>query len=110
MYACPARLLRSRSRALVRTRWLARKPTMTSNDPRAYALALAEPVPPTRGPPIDHDAVQRAARDLLRALGADVDSEALEETPRRVADAYAELLTPGPFKPPPFPTTRATTS
>ena len=39
-------------------------------------------------------ACERAARDLLRALGADVDAEALLETPRRVADAYAELLTP----------------
>jgi GTP cyclohydrolase IA len=42
--------------------------------------------------------VQRAARDLLRGLGADVDAEALEETPRRVAEAYAELLTPKPFR------------
>jgi hypothetical protein len=30
---------------------------------------------------IDHDAVESAATDLLRAVGADVDSEALEETP-----------------------------
>jgi GTP cyclohydrolase I len=35
--------------------------------------------------------VQRAARELLLALGADVDSTGLEETPRRVADAYVEL-------------------
>src|SRR5215217_2847771 len=52
---------------------------------------------------IDHDAVERAAADLLRALGADVDAEALEETPRRVADAYAELLTPQPFRATTFP-------
>jgi GTP cyclohydrolase I len=37
---------------------------------------------------VDHAGVERAARELLRALGADVDSDALEETPRRVADAY----------------------
>ena len=37
------------------------------------------------------------------ALGADVDAEALEETPRRVADAYAELLTPQPFRATTFP-------
>ena len=72
---------------------------MSLKDPRASALALAEPLPPTqRADAIDHEAVQRAARDLLRALGADVDAEALEETPRRVAEAYAELLTPQPFR------------
>ena len=42
--------------------------------------------------------VQRAASDLLRALGAELDSESLRETPRRVAEAYAELLTPQPFR------------
>ena len=47
---------------------------------------------------IDHDGVRRAAGDLLRALGADIDGEGLEDTPRRVADAYAELLTPQPFR------------
>jgi GTP cyclohydrolase IA len=73
-------------------------------DPRASALALAEPVPPdAEGRRIDHDAVRRAARDFLRALGADVDAGALEETPRRVADAYAELLTPKPFRATTFP-------
>jgi GTP cyclohydrolase IA len=77
---------------------------MTLKDQRASALALAEPVPAdAEGRRIDHDAVQRAARDLLRALGADVDAEALEETPRRVADAYAELLTPKPFRATTFP-------
>src|SRR5215213_3139110 len=52
---------------------------------------------------IDHDGVRRAAGDLLRALGADMDAEALGETPRRVADAYAELLTPQPFRATTFP-------
>ena len=52
---------------------------------------------------IDHEGVRRAAGDLLRALGADVDAEGLEETPRRVADAYAELLTPQPFQATTFP-------
>jgi GTP cyclohydrolase IA len=68
------------------------------------SLALA--VPSASGPrarAIDHDAVQRAARELLCALGADVDSESLRETPRRVADAYAELLTPQPFRATTFP-------
>jgi len=52
---------------------------------------------------IDHDGLQRAARELLRALGADVEDEGLEETPRRVADAYCELLTPRPFRATTFP-------
>ena len=47
---------------------------------------------------VDRAGVQRAARDLLLALGPDVDSEGLRETPRRMAAAYAELLTPEPFK------------
>jgi GTP cyclohydrolase IA len=77
---------------------------MTLNEQRVPALALAEPVrPDAEARRIDHDAVQRAARDLLRGLGADVDAEALEETPRRVADAYAELLTPQPFQATTFP-------
>jgi GTP cyclohydrolase I len=73
-------------------------------DTRVSALALAEPAPPTpEARHIDHAAVERAARDLLRGLGADVDADGLEETPRRVAEAYAELLTPQPFRPTTFP-------
>jgi GTP cyclohydrolase IA len=52
---------------------------------------------------VDRAAARRAARGLLGALGADVDSEALADTPRRVADAYAELLTPRPFRATTFP-------
>ena len=77
---------------------------MTANDHHVAALALAElPGPDTDLRRIDRAAVQRAARDLLQALGADVDAEAFEETPRRVADAYAELLTPRPFRATTFP-------
>ena len=64
-------------------------------------LRVAGRVPARRE--IDHDGLRDAARELLRALGADVDSESLRETPRRVADAYAELLTPQPFRPTTFP-------
>jgi GTP cyclohydrolase I len=46
---------------------------------------------------IDRTAAQRAAADLLTALGADLGSDGLHETPRRMVDAYAELLTPQPF-------------
>ena len=69
-----------------------------------HSLALAAPLASGPRPrEIDHDAVRRAARELLCALGADVDSESLSETPRRVADAYAELLTPQPFRATTFP-------
>ena len=76
---------------------------MTVNDHCDSALALAEPPDAAQPRRIDGDAVQRAARELLRALGADVDAPALEETPQRVADAYAELLTPQPFRATTFP-------
>jgi GTP cyclohydrolase IA len=51
---------------------------------------------------VDRAAACRAAADLLTALGADLDSEGLRETPRRMVDAYAELLTPLPFRPTTF--------
>jgi GTP cyclohydrolase IA len=80
------------------------KRDMTALQHHGPALALA-PASPSRGAPreIDHAAVQAAARELLRALGADVDGEALQETPRRMADAYSELLTPQLFRPTTFP-------
>jgi GTP cyclohydrolase IA len=53
--------------------------------------------------PVDRDGVQRAARDLLAALGADLETEGLRETPRRMATAYSELLTPEPFNLTTFP-------
>ena len=52
---------------------------------------------------IDLEAAEEAAADLLHALGADTSSESLEETPRRMAAMYAELLSPAPFKPTTFP-------
>jgi len=77
---------------------------MNSHHHRGSALALA-PDSSTHAAvrEIDHPAVERAARDLLRALGTDVDAESLSETPRRMADAYAELLTPQPFRATTFP-------
>ncbi len=52
---------------------------------------------------IDHEALQQAVGDLLRALGADVGADGLRETPRRVAEAYAELLTRPAFRATTFP-------
>ena len=46
---------------------------------------------------LDREAARRAVADLLVALGRDPTDGHLAETPRRVADAYAELLTPRPF-------------
>jgi GTP cyclohydrolase IA len=52
---------------------------------------------------IDVPAAQRAARDLLDALGVDLGDESLRDTPRRMAHMYAELLSPAPFSPTTFP-------
>jgi GTP cyclohydrolase IA len=52
---------------------------------------------------IDREAVEHAVSDLLRALGADTGADGLHETPRRVAEAYAELLTPPAFRATTFP-------
>ena len=46
---------------------------------------------------LDAAAAERAALELLRAIGADVDSPDLLETPRRVAASFAELVTPAEF-------------
>ncbi|WP_327633626.1 GTP cyclohydrolase I FolE [Kribbella sp. NBC_00482] len=52
---------------------------------------------------IDLPAAQRAVADLLTALGRDPQSAHLAETPRRVANAYAEMLTPREFELTTFP-------
>jgi GTP cyclohydrolase I len=48
-------------------------------------------------------AAERAAADLLTALGIDLTGESLRETPARMARAYAEMLTPRPFRLTTFP-------
>ena len=55
------------------------------------------------GAAVDEAAAERAVRDLLLALGQDPDQEHMRETPRRVAAAYAELLTPRQFSLTTFP-------
>ena len=52
---------------------------------------------------VDPEAAEDAVRALLDALGADPADEGLADTPRRVAAAFAELLTPLPFTPTTFP-------
>jgi GTP cyclohydrolase I len=48
-------------------------------------------------PEPDLVAAEQAVADLLRALGRDPATEHLADTPRRVATAYRELLTPRDF-------------
>jgi len=42
--------------------------------------------------PIDSERIKKAVREILLAVGEDVDREGLRETPDRVARMYAELL------------------
>jgi GTP cyclohydrolase I len=58
---------------------------------------------PTDSSFVDLEAAEQAASDLLDALGADTTTESLEETPRRIAAMYAELLSPAPFNATTFP-------
>ena len=49
--------------------------------------------------------MESAITDFLEALGVDLTDESLQDTPRRVSAAFAELLTPLPFEPTTFPNT-----
>lgn len=55
------------------------------------------------GARVDLAAAERAVSDLLVALGQDPTDPHTEDTPRRVAAAYAELLTPRAFNLTTFP-------
>jgi GTP cyclohydrolase IA len=59
------------------------------------------------GPDIDLARAERAVAELLAALGQDVDDEHTRDTPRRVAAAYAEMLTPRAFNLTTFPNDEA---
>jgi GTP cyclohydrolase I len=52
---------------------------------------------------VDVVAAEQAVADLLVALGRDPRSEHLQDTPRRVARAYEEMLVPRPFNVTTFP-------
>lgn len=58
--------------------------------------------PPSARTGFDRDRAQRAVTELLLALGRDPLSADLAETPRRVADAFAEQLEPLDFAPTTF--------
>jgi GTP cyclohydrolase IA len=51
----------------------------------------------------DEAAAQAAVHDLLEAFGIDLDQESLQETPARVARAFADFLRPRPFRLTTFP-------
>jgi GTP cyclohydrolase I len=63
----------------------------------ATVLTWRAPVTPEAAAPIDLVAAERAATHLLFALGQPVESDGMAETPRRMAQAYAEMLTSGSF-------------
>ena len=56
-------------------------------------------------PPVDLNAAEEAAAALLRALGQPLDSPHLADTPRRFAQAYAEMLAVEAFDFTTFPNT-----
>jgi GTP cyclohydrolase I len=74
--------------------------TITDIAPEAHSPALRVI---RGGSAIDLAAAERAVADLLVALGRDPDDEHSADTPRRVADAYGELLTPRSFNLTTFP-------
>jgi GTP cyclohydrolase I len=67
--------------------------TISSIDPNV----LVEEYRRARAAPVDLVAAELAVADLLVALGHDLHDEDLRDTPRRVATALAELLTPREF-------------
>jgi GTP cyclohydrolase I len=80
-------------------------PTLVTAHSNGHAAAdrLSQaPVPGARRP-VDRSAAERAAADLLVALGADPDADGVRDTPRRMAAAFTELLTPQPFNLTTFP-------
>jgi GTP cyclohydrolase I len=66
---------------------------------KAVPTTNVEPVSPS----VDLSAAERAAGELLAALGADLGRESLRETPRRIATLYSELLSPAEFDATSFP-------
>jgi GTP cyclohydrolase I len=52
---------------------------------------------------VDRVSAELAARDLLLALGVDLEGDSTRETPRRLVEVYAELLTPRSFNATTFP-------
>ena len=66
---------------------------------------MSQSVTPLLERRLDHqiDRATDAAAAMLRALGLPIDDEDMAETPRRLVQAYAELLSPEPFEMTTFP-------
>ncbi|MGQ0618057.1 MAG: GTP cyclohydrolase I FolE [Acidimicrobiia bacterium] len=69
-----------------------------TDEPHTPNLALIR-----GGADIDLRRAERAVAELLAALGQDIDDEHTRDTPRRVAAAYSEMLTPRSFNLTTFP-------
>jgi GTP cyclohydrolase IA len=69
--------------------------TMPHADTLSIRSRALRVVPPTA--PVDLVAAERAAGDLLRALGIPTDTESLRGTPGRMVRAYTELFTSPEF-------------
>jgi GTP cyclohydrolase I len=67
----------------------------------ANAVPACESTPPLRiapdPPAVELSAAVRGATQFLTALGVSIDSEAMADTPFRMARAYTELLSPAAF-------------
>jgi GTP cyclohydrolase I len=70
-----------------------------ANGHRARELVLLD----APSPALDRERAQLAIAELLDALGIDRRTEALRDTPRRVASTFAEFLRPAPFRGTTFP-------
>ena len=80
-------------------------PTLVAADSHGLGAPpdVSLPSLPGNRRPVDRVAAERAAAELLAALGADLEVDGLRDTPRRMAAAYAEMVTPRPFNLTTFP-------
>ncbi len=70
-------------------------PATTNGSSRSFRVDTREAIETssrTDREPVDLEAIKRAVRTILRAVGEDPDRPGLEETPRRVAKMYAEMF------------------
>ena len=72
---------------------------------RVATLAVSRPRVTSDQVPMDLDAAEQAVADLLEALGLPLGSAGMLDTPRRMAHAYAEMLTVPSFDLTTFPNT-----